>query len=143
MMRANAEAQSRTIDPVAFHLTGRRTDDGSDAVEGLQPALLAPYRELTSLRYDYPVVLSEEGIHSLTGIVNDMLQKVAPPGPTSEQLRKMILRLEREIRRLLAEGVRGTLSELWDRAADRLASTNGADFAQTVRIGRAAIDGRR
>jgi len=140
MMRANAEAQSRTIDPAAFHLTGRRTDDGSDAVEGLQPALLAPYRELTSLRYDYPVVLSQEGIHSLAGIVNDMLQKVAPPGPTSEQLRKMILRLEREIRRLLAEGVRGTLSELWDRAADRLASTNGAEFAQTVRIGRAAIE---
>jgi uncharacterized Fe-S cluster protein YjdI len=128
MMRANTEVQSRT-------------DEGAAAVEGLQPALMAPYRELTALRYDFPVVLSaDDGVHSLTGIVNEMLQKVAPSGPTSEQLRKMILRLEREIRRMLAEGAHGTLSELWDQASDRLAATSGAEFARTVRISRAAIE---
>ena len=143
-MRANAEVQSKTIDPVTFHLTGRRADDGADKVEGLEPALLAPYRDLTSLRYDFPVVLTDgadgPGLRSLSGVIDEMLQKVAPPGPDSEQLRKMVLRLEREIRALLADGASGTLSELWDQACDRLASTQGASFAQTVRIGRGAID---
>jgi hypothetical protein len=143
-MRANAEVQSKTVDPVAFHLTGRRANDGTDRVEGLEPALMAPYRDLTSLRYDFPVVLIDgadgPGLCSLSGIIDEMLQKVAPPGPDSEQLRKMVLRLEREIRTLLAEGMSGALSELWDQACDRLASTSGASFAQTVRIGRGAID---
>ena len=67
-------------------------------------------------------------------------RRSAPAGPTSEQLRRMILRLEGEIRQMLTEGARGTLSELWDQASDRLASTSGAAFAQTVRIGRAAIE---
>jgi ferredoxin len=143
-MPANAEVQSKTVDPVVFHLTGRRAGDEADRVDGLEPALLAPYRDLTSLRYDFPVVLSDgadgSGLRSLSSIIDDMLQKVAPAGPDSEQLRKMVLRLEREIRTLLAEGASGTLSELWDQACDRLATTLGASFAQTVRIGRGAID---
>ncbi len=44
---------------VAFYLTGKRPGAGLDAVEALdlRPALLANYRDLTSLRYDFPLVL--------------------------------------------------------------------------------------
>ena len=46
MMNANATAEGRTYDPVAFHLTGRRTGGAPDAAAGACPALLAPYRKL-------------------------------------------------------------------------------------------------
>ncbi len=145
MMKANVQAEGRTYDPVAFHLTGRRSNGLPDAVEGLRPALLAPYRDLAQLRYDFPVILAEgsgegAGIRSLSVLIDGLLQKVAPAGPNSEQLRKMRLQLEREVRVLAAEGKRGLLSELWDRAAERLAARAGAEFGQSVRIARAALD---
>ena len=63
-MQANAQAGAqktdrRSNDPVAFHLTGKRPAGESDAIEGLRPALLAQFKDLTQLRYDYPVVLVE------------------------------------------------------------------------------------
>jgi hypothetical protein len=145
MMQANAEAKHRPQDPVAFYLTGKRPNGGPDAIEGLRPALLAQYRDLTGLRYDFPVVLvagedEDAGVRSLSGLIDAMLQQIAPEGPDSEQLRKMVLRLEREIRVLLAEGASGSLSELWDLAAGRLAALTGAAFGQSVRVARAAID---
>ena len=44
---------------VTFFLTGRRPAGQLDAVDGLglRPALLAGYRELADLRYDFPLVL--------------------------------------------------------------------------------------
>lgn len=44
---------------LVFHMTGKRGDGlaGVD-VRGLRPALLAPYRDLARLRYDYPLVLA-------------------------------------------------------------------------------------
>jgi hypothetical protein len=41
---------------VAFFLTGKRSGDRLDAVDGLdlRPALFAGYRDLAKLRYDFP-----------------------------------------------------------------------------------------
>ena len=45
-------------DQTVFHMTGKRSGDGLAALTaGYRPALLAQYRDLTKLRYDYPVVL--------------------------------------------------------------------------------------
>ena len=57
----------------------------------------------------------------------------------SEQLRKMILRIEREIRALAAAGESGHLSELWDKVATRLAQADES-FGKSVRIARAALE---
>ena len=148
-MQANAQVERRANDPVTFHLTGKRPVGAPDGIEGLRPALLAHFRDLTQLRYDYPVVLVEgqgegAGVRSLSGLVDGMLQQLAPAGPDSEQLRKMVLQLEREIRVMLSEGVDGLISELWDAASGRLAARTDAAFGQTVRIARAAlaVDGR-
>ena len=73
-------------------------------------------------------------------MIDGLLQQIAPAGPDSEQLRKMVLQLEREIRVMLGEGVEGTLSELWDAASGRLAARTDASFGQSVRIARAALD---
>lgn len=144
MMQANAEVKNRPLDPVAFHLTGR-ANGVPDALDGMRPALFAPYRDLTALRYDFPVVLAQDdadgaGVHALSVLIDRLLQKVAPPGPDSEQLRKMILRLEAEIRALVAQGARGSLSELWDQASDRLAALTGGAVGESVRIARAALE---
>jgi ferredoxin len=110
-----------------FFSTGRRHGEGVDAIDGLglRPALLARYRDLTRLRYDFPLVLVARGpgagtIRSLSSVVDEVLQEVSPRGIDGERLRKHVLRLEREIRALLAGGASGTLTELWAEAASRL-----------------------
>jgi hypothetical protein len=87
----------------------------------LIPALLGRHRSLIKLRYDFPVVLvagdSTRQIQSLKSVINDLLQRTAPQGIPGERMRRDLMRLEAEIRRTVADGTRGRLSELWERAA--------------------------
>jgi hypothetical protein len=112
-----------------FHLTGKLHGGELDAIDGLnlRPALLAGFRDLTRSRYDFPVVLVEDAagdgsVRSLSGVIDEVLREVAPRGIEGERLRKHVLRLEREIRALLAQGSTGRLSELWTLATTRIAS---------------------
>lgn len=135
---------------VAFFLTGRRPSEFLDAVDGLnlRPALFAGYSELTRLRYDFPLVLvadraDDQFAQSLSGLVDAALATVAK-GSDGERMRKHALRLEQEIRALVAGGASGPLSALWDKAAARLARVtekSGADktFADSLKRTRAAI----
>jgi ferredoxin len=138
-MQADTQAQ------VAFLLTGRRTSEHLDAVDGLglRPALFAGYRELTELRYDFPLVLvdgraDELFAQSLSGLIDGALASVAL-GADGERIRKHALRLEQEIRTLAAGGAVDSFSALWDRTADKL--QNGADksFEDSLQRTRAAI----
>ena len=111
-----------------FFSTGRRHGDGVDAIDGLdlRPALLARYRHLAHLRYDFPLVLVDRGpgagtIRSLSSVIDEVLQEIAPRGIDGERLRKHVLRLEREVRTLVADGAHGTLTSLWSQAALKLA----------------------
>ena len=120
LMEAGLQSQ------VAFHLTGRRPAAGLDAVEplALRPALLARYRDLTALRYDFPLVLVDRGpdadrVQALSGLVDRLLTEIAQ-GDDAERVTRHMLRLERQIRALLAEGAGGLLSSVWDKAAERL-----------------------
>jgi hypothetical protein len=119
-MEANTQAQ------VAFFLTGRRSGEHLDAIEGLnlRPALFAGYRELTQLRYDFPLVLiancaGKPCVQSLSGLIDSALEQTARDSE-GERSRKHGLRLEQEIRTLVAAGAGGSLSVLWDQAVDRL-----------------------
>jgi ferredoxin len=128
---------------VVFHLTGRRTE--TDALEstvpGLRPALLAPYRDLDALRYDFPLVFcgGEDYVQSLSGAVDRVLRKLAPEGVTGEGMRRRVLRVEREIRRQVTDGARGTLLQLWDKASDTLATEADDEFVRDVRRARGAL----
>ena len=109
-----------------FHLTGRRTGSALAPVDGLalRPALFARFRDLTRLRYDFPVVLlgpdDEPPLRPLSRVVDGILDVIGTKGPSGERLERNVLRLEREIRAVLAEGESGSLSEIWRRAAERL-----------------------
>jgi hypothetical protein len=145
-MRANVNAEAATQSPLVFHLTGRRQGADLAAIDphALRPALFARYRDLNALRYDFPLVLvtggpEDGGVEPLSRIIDRLLQRIAPPGIESERLRKLVLRVEREIRTLGAQGANAPLSELWDRAAGALPAAAG-DGAESVKIARAALD---
>jgi ferredoxin len=118
---------------VLFHLTGNHatSGDASAAVRCMRPALLAAYRDLDALRYDFPVVFAGTGgewVQSLPAVVDAALRSIAPPGAAGEAVRRRGLKIEREVRRLAAAGERGTLAELWDRAATLLVPACDAAF---------------
>lgn len=145
-MRANANVEAATQSPLVFHLTGRQRRGNVEAIDltAVRPALFARYRHLNELRHDFPLVLvhgAAEGgaVQPLSRVIDRLLQKIAPPGIESERLRKLVLRVEREIRTLATHGAVGLLSELWDRAAGGLPAATGHG-GESVKIARAALD---
>lgn len=111
---------------VAFYLTGKKSTAHLDAIEGLKlrPALFSGYRDLTRLRYDFPLVLLKERpdgtfVEPLSGLVDGILDKIAR-GDDGERIRKHVLYLEQNIRALAAGGSGGLFSALWDQAAKPL-----------------------
>lgn len=133
------DMQARHHDQRVFHLSGKRAGDGVLPIAGLglRPALLAPYRELDALRHDFPLVLetrrgAPEFVHTLSGLVDAVLQEVAPRGIQGERLRRHALHLEREIRQDVAAGASGSLAELWNAAAARLGAREGQTLEQVL-----------
>jgi hypothetical protein len=128
----DATLQQQTV----FHLTGKRPAAGLATSDGLRPALLARYRDLARLRYDFPLVLvrGEAGTwaRSLTAVVDALIRELAPPGPDGEGMRRQLLRIERDIRRLVAAGASGTLATLWEEAVERLGRQPGGARIATL-----------
>jgi hypothetical protein len=137
------EAELQT--QIAFHLTGRKPGAEPDSVAGAdaRPALLASYRDLGALRYDFPVVLlgnaSEKGyVQCLSGIVDNVVNGIVKDDD-ADRLTKHLLRLEREIRVLSCSGAKGSLTALWDDAASRLAAQGDDALNKSLKRGRAAL----
>jgi len=137
-----------------FHATGKRSEHDLAPIDGagLRPALLAPYRDLSRLRFDYPLVLVRDAaqgdaVRSLTSLVNEALRVLAPHGIDGERLRRHTLRLEHEIRTLVAGGRSGDLSALWLEAAGRIGEGDDdparqvlAQIAENLHLDGAVID---
>ena len=69
---------------VAFYLTGKKQPAQLQEIGdlNLRPALFSGYRDLTRLRYDFPLVLIERSdeerfVAPLSGLIDDILNKVA------------------------------------------------------------------
>ena len=112
---------------IHFHLTGKRGDthSGEPSIQQAFPALLVPYRDLSKLRYDYPLVLLEDAdtkvfVDTLTGIINRLLRDIAPEGNAGARLRQHVLRLEMRMRELVTGGLETSLFELWEKAEKSL-----------------------
>ena len=136
--------QVETQAHIAFHLTGRMPQGEGDAPArgGLQPAIFAGYRDLTALRYDFPLVLLSgsdgQSVQSLSALFDAAAQAVAANGD-GERMRKHANRLEREVRKLVAGGANGTLSGLCDAAAAGMGVKNDDLLAKSVKSLRAAL----
>ena len=130
----------------AFHLTGRLDADWLAPVDGrlLRPAQFAGLRDLTSLRYDYPLVLVEGSargpvVQSLSGIVDALLD--ALQGQANEdRIRQHALRVESGIRSLLATGAQPLLSEAWETVGKELAANDDLMTDSLLHV-RPAVDG--
>jgi 4Fe-4S single cluster domain of Ferredoxin I len=136
-----AELQSQ----VAFHLTGKRPSAGLEAVDplALRPALLARYRDLGTLRYDFPLVLVEKApgdayVQALSGLIDGILREIAQ-GDDGERLTRHVLRLEQRIRMLAAQGTQGPLTGLWDAASGQLGAPSDAPLRDSLARARAAL----
>ncbi len=132
---------------VAFHLTGRRPGAGLEAVDefDLRPALLAGYRDLAQLRYDFPLVLvsgtpaDRTCVQSLSGIVDGVVHAIAQ-GDDGDRLTRHALRLEQKIRAAVAAGAIGPLSALWDKAASQLTAHGDDRLKDSLKRARAALN---
>jgi hypothetical protein len=124
---------------VHFHLTGKRGDDAIEKVipQDIRPALLAPYRQLQELRYDFPLILldddnSQAFIDTLSGVINRLLREIAPEGNAGEQLRQHVIRLECRMRELVSNGFDSTLDALWAKAEKSLLSERSKSRAASL-----------
>jgi hypothetical protein len=137
--------QADTQAHVSFFLTGRRSSEHLDAVDGLglRPALFAGYRELNQLRYDFPVVLIDgsadaEFAQPLSGLIDNALASAAR-GSDADRVRKHAIRIEQEIRTLAAGTAVGSFAALWDTAVSRLGKTADKSFDDSAQRVRSAI----
>lgn len=110
-----------------FYLTGEKPGDDPADAGHLRPALFSAYRDLSKLRYDFPLVLVDGDaggpfVQSLSDIIDGILQEIAPRGIEGERLRRHVLALEEEIRTLASRGRKGSLLQLWDLAETALLS---------------------
>lgn len=121
----------------AFHLIGDRSRLAHEEADlrGLAPALFSHYRDLSVIRHDYPVILADTPttgywVRSLTDLVNDLLQLIAPPGSNGEEIRRQVLCLEQIIRQYAASGRKGSLSSLWEAACKEMTSGDASEQSE-------------
>ena len=131
---------------VAFRYMGLHGHGGPEPLgtTELRPALLARYRELELLRYDFPLVLvrgakPDDCVQTLSGILDRVMQEASPEGAAGERFRKRVLRLEREIRTLAAAGTNARLGEICGLAIGRLAADADDSLVADLERARAAI----
>ena len=128
----------------AFHATGRRLGEELAPVAGLdlRPILVARYRDLTTIRYDFPLVLvpddGDGSVKSLSGIMDDLIGALAETDAAA-RMASDVLKIEMEIRALVAHGHRGSLATLWDAAADRLRAQADDGWRDSLKRARAAL----
>ncbi len=123
-----------------FHMTGNRAGDGLAPVDVGSPATGAP-RPLprpgaAALRLPARAGPKPRRAASTPTRYRASSTRcctlLAPRGIEGERLRKHVLRLEREMRTMVAAGANGTLSELWARAAERLSAGVDETVAQVL-----------
>lgn len=121
-----------------FHLAGGEADDSGALT--LRPALFAGFQDLPSLRHDYPLVLIDgAAVRSLTAIIDEILQDIAPRGIEGEPLRREVLGLEDTIRAMVSRGAKGRLSELWALAEDELPPAAKDQDRECLAVARRAL----
>jgi ferredoxin len=107
-----------------FFLFARRPAGQLPPEPGIIPALLHKYRELASIRHDYPFCLhgsaSADAVGTLSQIIDELVRSVTAGGEDGERLQQHIYRIEPEIRGLAGKDSAAGLLGLWDRAAKQL-----------------------
>ncbi len=124
---------------LAFHLTGTVNGGGLQRIPyGMIPALFARISDLAELRYDLPLVLNtvgtpERSLLSLSHMVDEAVNRLADM-QECDRIARHGYRIEREIRRSLANAGTSTLSDLWKSAAETLSGGSDSTILDSARI---------
>ena len=125
---------------VAFYLTGQPAEAALQPVAplGLRPALFSGRRDLTALRYDFPLVLlpgrdDSSAVQSLSAIIDCVLAANADSAD-ADRLRQHAYALEQEMRRLLArQGGSARLGAVRAAAVEQLGGPGDRALAASLR----------
>ncbi len=122
---------------LAFFLTGRRSSGSEPRPSAIRPALFARYRDLTELRYDFPLVIAhgappEKTLRSLSRMVDDAA--LAADETDRLRLARHGQRIERAVRKHLAAKGPGDFATVWHSCASELATEDAVigDSAMTL-----------
>ncbi|MCK6620826.1 MAG: ferredoxin [Calditrichaceae bacterium] len=128
-----AFADLRTFYVTAARPAGAGGEGAALFQENLIPAVLYSYRNLSRVRYDYPLCLpdfavqaglpdssGEEWTTPLRTIFDRLAEKTVPEGEEGESFRQNLLRLEERIKRFLENEGTGRLADLWEAAANQI-----------------------
>lgn len=121
---------------MAFFLTGRRSGSDLNPLDAsYRPALLARYADLSSLRYDLPLILNfderpDRAVLSLSRLVDDAVVSLADD-PVRDRVARHGYAIESELRRMLAEKVSGDFAGMWNAAVEKLSTGSNSDVADS------------
>ncbi len=129
-MRAGFQAD------IAFHNNGTRSGKGLSPIDdmGLIPAVMARHRDLSRLRYDFPLVLirnsaGKDAVKPLAAIIDAACLELGDQGGA---IYAHALRLEREIRVVLASHGSSSLKDLMNIASNRMLTENASLFRDSI-----------
>ena len=123
--------QAKFQDQIAFYLTGRRDGSKLQPLDGsCRPALFARVNDLSSLRYDFPLILNENetpdrALLSLSRLIDDAVASLGESADR-DRIARHGYKLEAELRRDLDVRGSGDLAQMWNSATARL-SVDGCD----------------
>lgn len=135
---ASVEKPESLPDLLSFYLgLGKRRAPYRE-VHTLLPALLSPYRDLSAVRYDYPLCISEkaeEVVTPVTNIFNRLLGEIGGQTDSERRLQLYLQKLEVAVKSLAEsiskDGAIKKLSALWAEGkaqiCDRLDANDPAD----------------
>ncbi len=114
---------------LAFFLTGRRAPGMHPLSATAKPALFARYRDLTELRYDFPLVIAHNAAPDATlKSLSRMVDEAAMSAEESDRgrLARHGQRIETAVRRYVSEKGPGDFATVWHTCADELAKDDEA-----------------
>lgn len=121
--------QAKFQDQIAFYLTGRQEGSKLQPLDGsFRPALFARVTDLSSLRYDYPLVLNDNAspgrsLLSLSHLVDDAVESLGE-NADRDRIARHGYKLEAELRKELTALGSGDFGQMWNKATARI-SNNG------------------
>ncbi len=134
-----SSTKEKTVDHLCslkdFYLTGQRNGDLEPLEgKGLVPAAFAPYRDFSTLRHDYPVVLSgdHEGVRPLWAVMDALVGD-----RDDETLQQAAWALEDGMRKAAGGGFEGGLEALWEQAEKEVGKMAGDGLPEALKTLRA------